>query len=203
MSSQQESGGYEMRRFTPSFEALGIVIDFLSRKAPFDQFRAGHLVTALKHQIAQGHHVCAFRGEVLVGYCGWLQVTCELGELWLLDQAELKPVPPERADAVALTLVRVDEPAAVRPLIRACRRLEPAKRVLCERAAAHSPQYRDERFGQRDPALRQRHCDLGEGPVGEHIALADLEIPSTVGDVDAGGKPKPAVAAFGTFEWVR
>jgi hypothetical protein len=140
MSSQQDSGGYEMRRFTPSFEALGIVVDFLSRKAPFDQFRAGHVVTALKHQIAQGHHVCAFRGEVLVGYCGWLQVTCELGELWLLDQAELKPVPPERADAVALTLVRVDEPAAVRPLIRACRRLEPAKRVFFRRDYANGLQ---------------------------------------------------------------
>ena len=133
MSSHPDPGGFQMRRFTPSFEALGIVVDFLSRKAPFEQFRAGHLVTALKHQIAQGHHVCAFRGEVLVGYCGWLQVTCELGELWLLDQAELKPIPPERADAVALTLVRIDEPAAVRPLIRACRTLEPGKRVFFRR----------------------------------------------------------------------
>src|SRR5262245_6605735 len=118
MSSQPDPGGYQLRRFTPSFEALGIVIDFLSRKPPFDQFRAGHLVTAIKHQVAQGHHVCGFRGEVLVGYCGWLHITREAGELWLLDQAELKPIPPERADAVALTLVRIDEPAAVRPLIR-------------------------------------------------------------------------------------
>jgi hypothetical protein len=137
MSPQPDPGSFEIRRFTPSFEALGIVVDFLSRKAPFDQFRAGHLVTALKHQIAQGYHVCGFRGEVLVGYCGWLQITRELGELWLLDQAELKPVPPERADAVALTLVRVDEPAAVRPLIRACRRLEPAKRVFFRRDYAN------------------------------------------------------------------
>jgi hypothetical protein len=137
MSSQPDPGGYQMRRFTPSFEALGIVVDFLSRKAPFDQFRAGAVVTAIKHQLAQGHHVCGFRGEVLVGYCGWLHITRELGELWLLDQAELKPVAPDRADAVALTLVRIDEPAAVRPLIRACRTLEPGKRVFFRRDYAN------------------------------------------------------------------
>jgi hypothetical protein len=133
MSSQQDTGRYQIRQFTPSFEALGIVIDFLSRKPPFDRFRAGHLVTALKYQIAQGRHVCGFRGETLIGYCGWLQVTCELGQQWLLEQAELEPVAPDRADAVALTLVRVDEPAAVRPLIRACRTIERGKRVFFRR----------------------------------------------------------------------
>ena len=130
MSSQQDLGSYQIRRFTPSFEALGIVVDFLSRRAPYDELRAGKLVTTIKYQIAQGDHVCGFRGETLVGYCGWLQVTCELGERWLRGQAELQPIPPDRADAVALTLIRVDEPAALRPLIRAGRKLVGSKRVF-------------------------------------------------------------------------
>jgi hypothetical protein len=126
-------GSYQLRRFKPSFEALGIIVDFLSRKGPFDQFRAGPLTTALKYQLAHGHHAGAFRGEVLVGYGGWLPITCEQGELWLADRADLTPAAPDRAEAVALTIVRVDEPAAVRPLIRACRILEAGKRVFFKR----------------------------------------------------------------------
>jgi hypothetical protein len=91
------------------------------------------LVTALKYQIANGHHVSAFRGETLIGYCGWLSIASAHGELWIRDTADLTPVSPDRADAVALTIVRVDEPPAVRPLIRACRILEPGKRVFFKR----------------------------------------------------------------------
>src|ERR1700694_1089259 len=98
MPALEESGRYQIRRFNASFEAVGILIDFLSRKPPFDQFRAGPLVTALKYQVADGHHVSAFRGEALIGYAGWLQITSAHGELWLQDKADLTPVPPERAD---------------------------------------------------------------------------------------------------------
>ena len=130
MSSQQDSGGFQFRRFTPSFEALGIVVDFLSREAPYDEFRAGKLVTALKHQVMHGHHVCAFRGEVLVGYCGWLPISQALGTLWLEGKAELTPVPADQADAVTLTTIRVDDPKVLRPLIRASRKHHYGKRVF-------------------------------------------------------------------------
>src|ERR1700716_756214 len=133
MPALDESGRYQIRRFNPSFEAVGILVDFLSRKAPFDQFRAGPLVTALKYQVANGHHVSAFRGETLIGYCGWLLIASPHGDRCLQDKADLTPVPPDRADAIALAIVRVDEPAAVRPLIRACRILEPGKRVFFKR----------------------------------------------------------------------
>jgi hypothetical protein len=133
-----EQGQYKIRRFKPSFEAVGIVVDFLSREAPFDRFGAGPLVTALKYQIVNGHHVSAFRGEALIGYCGWLRINHADGELWLADKADLTPLAGDRADAVALTIVRVDEPAAVRPLIRACRILEPRKRVFFKRDYAQA-----------------------------------------------------------------
>jgi hypothetical protein len=150
MSSQQRSDQFQFRRFAPSFEALGIVVDFLSREAPYDEFRAGKLVTALKHQVMHGHHVCAFRGEKLVGYCGWLPISEELGTLWVAGKAELTPVPPDRADAVALTTIRVDDPKVLHPLIRACRKLHYGKRVfyLGRRlyAGQRSPQRRESIF---------------------------------------------------------
>ena len=125
MSSQQDSAEFQFRRFTPSFEALGIVVDFLSREAPYDEFRAGKLIPALKNQVMHGHHVCAFRGERLVGYCGWLPISEELGTLWVEGKAELTPVPPDRANALAVTAICADDPQVLRPLIRARRQLAP------------------------------------------------------------------------------
>jgi hypothetical protein len=124
---------YEFRRFVPSYEALGIVIDFLVPVPPFQSFAAGQLVRAIRHQIANGHHVAAFRGEVLMGYAGWLPVTEAMGEAWRKGEGELSAVEPVLADAVALTTVRTEEPAVLLPLIRACRKQEPGKRVYINR----------------------------------------------------------------------
>src|SRR4051812_22838268 len=96
-----DAGGYQLRRFIPSHEALGIVLDFLVQRSPYDEFRAGKLVVALKHQLAHGYHVCAFRSEMLIGYSGWVPITEELGRLWLQGKAELQPVRPEQSNAAA------------------------------------------------------------------------------------------------------
>jgi hypothetical protein len=127
---------YNLRKFKPNFEALGLVLEFLSRQPPFAGFILGHLMPAVRHQIAHGHHVCAFRGETLVGYCGWLPIGRDVGEQWLRG-GELRPGSGAEADAVALTIVRTDEPAALRHLIRACRNAEPGKRFFFKREYAN------------------------------------------------------------------
>jgi len=122
-----------LRRFKPSFEAVGIVADYISRVSPFNAFAAGTLLTAVKYQILNGYHVAGFSDETLIGYCGWLQVARREAELWLKERGELKPARPEDADAVALHIVRIDHPGAVLPLIRACRKSEPKKQVFFRR----------------------------------------------------------------------
>src|SRR5215210_7506767 len=94
------SSAYQLRQFTQSYEALGILIDFVGGKKPFDRFEVRSLLPALKHQLANGHHICAFRGELLVGYCGWLPITDDVGERWLKRTGELIPAPPEHLEAV-------------------------------------------------------------------------------------------------------
>src|SRR5438128_7179769 len=111
--SPNEVLNLELRRFKLSFEAVGIVADYVSRVSPFDAFAAGPLLTAVKYQILNGYHVAGFSGETLIGYCGWLQVARREAELWLEDRGELKPARPEDADAVALHIVRIDHPGAV------------------------------------------------------------------------------------------
>src|SRR5436853_6344444 len=100
---------YQLRKFTASYEALGIVMEFVVSKMPFARSAAGRLLPALKHQLAHGHHICAFRGDTLVGYCGWLPITEQVGEQWLNQSGELVPAPPEaRDEATATNFVRVE-----------------------------------------------------------------------------------------------
>ncbi len=128
-----DASPYQFRRFAPTHEALGVLIDFVATRKPFDQFAAGKLTIALKHQIAGGNHVCAFRGETLVGYCGWLLITQEMGRLWLAKRAELKPVPVEQADALAVSVVCAEDPGVVRGLIRQSRKLNIGRRAFFKR----------------------------------------------------------------------
>ena len=126
----------QLRQFTANYEALGIVVDFLVERAPFDQFPTGKLIPAVKRQLAKRHHVCAFRGETLVGYSGWLPTTPESGSLWMEGKGELEPVAADRYGAAALTVVCADEPAIVRMLIRAMRDHLPGIRVFFRREYA-------------------------------------------------------------------
>ena len=119
-----------------SAESFWAVIEFLSQdKAVFDKAQAGRLVPVVRHQVERRFHACAVRGKALVGYCGWVLMTREIGEQWLRGEVEsqIPFVPPERADAAALTIVRVLEPKLVLPLIRRARELNPGKRVFFRR----------------------------------------------------------------------
>src|SRR4051812_16636361 len=130
------AGEIKLRQFTANYESLGIVIDFLVERPPFDQFPTGKLVPAVKHQIAMRHHVCAFHGETLVGYSGWLATTVDSGRLWLEGKGELDQVSGERYGAAALTVVCADEAAIMRRLIRAMRDHLPGVRVFFRREYA-------------------------------------------------------------------
>jgi hypothetical protein len=147
---------YEVRTFVASYEALGIVVDFLAQRPPYDAFRAARLVEAVKHQIGSGCNVCVVRGEAMIGYSGWLPITEELGRLWLQDKAELVPVPPEQSNAAALTIVCADDPSVVRALIRATRRYRPGQRVFFRRDYA----------GKARPAKRQTVVNVSSDTPG-------------------------------------
>ncbi len=115
----------------PSNEALGLVVAYLARERPFCDYRAGRLVTAVKYQLSSRNHVCLLAGDMMLGYAGWLPITVAAGEKWMRDEAALVPAPA--ADAVALTVVSVTASEHLLPLIRACRRLNPGRRVFFKR----------------------------------------------------------------------
>jgi hypothetical protein len=131
MALADEQPGLQVRQFRPGYESFGVVVDYLAKCSPFDRLPAGELVTAVKHQVGHGHHVCAFRGERLVGYCGWLYTTVAIGEGWLAGRNELKSV--DEGEAAALTLVRAEAPEVLRPMIRAVRRIGKGRRIFFRR----------------------------------------------------------------------
>jgi len=124
---------YRVCRLKPNAETFGALIDFLARVKPFSEFRAGVLASAVKDQLQRQHHVCAMRGSTLIGYCGWILFTEEMGERWLRDQTPFEPVPDDQANAGALTIVCASDPKVVRRLIRATREANPGRRVFLRR----------------------------------------------------------------------
>jgi hypothetical protein len=122
-----------IRQLAPSAEALGLIVSFVAREAPYSDYRAGSLVKAIKHQLSTRNHICLLGGETLLGYCGWLRITNAAGEKWLRNEAELVPIAPEAADASALTIVSTSAPQYLLRMIRACRTLNPDQRVYFKR----------------------------------------------------------------------
>lgn len=127
------AGAVELCQIAPTFESLGLVVDLLASSDSFDRYEFGPLIEALSSQISNRHHVCAFRGGRLVGYCGFLPVTRARAALWLDDRATLEMAPPGAADAVALTVVAAREAGVLRPMIRFCRRGFPDTRIFFKR----------------------------------------------------------------------
>jgi hemolysin-activating ACP:hemolysin acyltransferase len=128
----------EFSQLPPTFESLGVVIDLMSESAAFDHFEFGPLIKTISAQIAQRHHLCAFDGPRLVGYCGFLPVHEGQAMRWLKGEAALEEAPAGKGDAVALTIVAVRQRHALLPLLRFCRRGFPGMRVFFKRSYARA-----------------------------------------------------------------
>lgn len=131
-----------------SFEAFGVVFDYLSRTDPFTRFEVGHFAAIIRQQLKRGYHLVAMEGQTIVGYVGWLLTTKDIGDLWQRDLGKLKPVTEEKCDAAALTVVSSSDRAVLLRLIRGARTLNPGKRVYFKR------QYDDERKGTRKASVK-------------------------------------------------
>lgn len=104
-------------RLRPDFEALGMVLDLLSRTPPFAQYDLDQISAAIRMQLKQQHHVAALEGGQLIGYMGWLLTTAEIARRWAEDEGPLRPMPPEQADAVCVTILASPNSRVLRRLV--------------------------------------------------------------------------------------
>jgi hypothetical protein len=116
-----------------SYEAFGVVFDYLSRTDPFTRFEVGHFSSIIRQQLQKGHHLVAMEGQTLIGYIGWLITTKEIGDLWQNNLGKLTPVAEGNSDAAALTVVASRDRSILSRLIRGARTLNPGKKVYFKR----------------------------------------------------------------------
>ena len=116
-----------------SFEAFGVVFDYLSRTDPFTRFQVGHFSSIIRQQLKMGHHLVAMDGKTVVGYVGWILTTKEIGDRWQKDHGRLTPVAEGEADSAALTVVASRDRSILLRLVRGARTLNPGRRVYFKR----------------------------------------------------------------------
>ena len=104
-----------------TYEAFGVVMDYLSRSEPYAQFELGNFSKAVRRQLRLGHHLAAMLGEQMIGYAGWLLTSNEIAEAWKGGNGALKADPNGKTDAAALTIVAVTDERATPGLIRRAR----------------------------------------------------------------------------------
>ena len=158
----------EIRKIEPSLEGFGAVVDFLAPRQPFTGFQFGPFCRALRVQVIKGENVCAFSGASLVGYCGWLPTRQPIAEAWLQGKGRLtRPPKAQPADAVALTVVAANDSAAVLPMIRAARNLNPNLRVFFKRSYPEKP------GAERKSSVRNQVAEQ-EGSDDLNLRLPDI-----------------------------
>ena len=119
----------------PSFEAFGLVMDYLSRVAPFAGFELGKFGGIIRQQLAMGHNLAALNAQQeIVGYAGWIHTSSVSAEVWALDQGPLQHLDGQAHDAAALTVVAVSDPRATMRLMRGARALNKGVRVYFKRS---------------------------------------------------------------------
>lgn len=122
-----------------TFEAFGVVVDYLSRTRPFADFEVGAFANAIRSQLSEGQHLAAMAGPEMVGYAGWMLTSDAVGRAWVDSGDALVRVPAGQATAAALTIVAVSEPSVTRRLLRGARELNPGKRIYFKRGSEGEP----------------------------------------------------------------
>jgi hemolysin-activating ACP:hemolysin acyltransferase len=144
---------YRIEVLSGSYEALGMVLDLLSRHPPFADWPLSRLSKSIRRQLQQGRQVGALSSSnELVAYAGWTPTLQASAELWIQDRGPLKVL--ERGyDAMAMTIVVSPQPGVAKALMRKARKLNPDTQWFFKRSYGH--QLRESRkTALRDSAAR-------------------------------------------------
>jgi hypothetical protein len=129
-----DEGEIKLTSLNPSFEAFGMVLDFLSAALPFSHFELGRFAGVIRQQLQIGNHLAALsRQNEMVGYAGWIHTSVAYATLWVEDKGSLLSLDGQPHDAAALTVVASQDKRATTMLLRGARVLNPGVRVYFKR----------------------------------------------------------------------
>lgn len=129
-----EDAPFRVEQLPATYDAFGMVLELLSRHAPFSDFKLAEIGDTIRAQLKSGRHVAALTPEnELVGFAGWAYTLQAIAELWVEGRGPLKIIEKDY-DAVALTVVVSASPSATRAMMRQSRALNPGMRGYFKRS---------------------------------------------------------------------
>jgi tetratricopeptide (TPR) repeat protein len=122
-----------LKAWTPEDKrvALGLSVDYLSRKAVFANLLFGRWSRTLAHQVARGHQLFIVDGEGRIqGFLGWALTQRSLAEDWLQGRKALKDEECRAGDCVIVNVWAVETREAAHVMRDAMRRLFAGKHTI-------------------------------------------------------------------------
>ena len=91
-------------------------IDLLASTAPFDSFELQRIVRSVQFQIEQNTCLFCIENGRMAGYLGWILTSNEIVEEWRSNSGTLRPA--QEAEVIVVTILAVNSPDMIMPLIR-------------------------------------------------------------------------------------
>jgi hypothetical protein len=125
---------FRIEVLTGSYDAFGMVLDLLSRHAPFADSPLSQLSGTVRKQLRLGRQVAALSpSDELLAYAGWVPTLRASAELWVESRGPLK-ILEDGFDALAMTIVVSTQPLVTKALLRRAREMNPDARWYFKRA---------------------------------------------------------------------
>ncbi len=111
--------------------ALGLAVEFLSKKPAFARLQFGEWSQVLFYQVARGHFLFAVdRDRRVQGFLGWALTSDALAEQWVEGRAGLTSEQCREGDCVIINAFAAETSDAKRFIVNSMRRLFKDKRTL-------------------------------------------------------------------------
>jgi hypothetical protein len=127
------------RRLKPE-AALSAIVQFLARHDPFGAYELKAIVQSLQIQFLHNSNLIALESDKVVGYLGWLWTERSIAENWKLHGGRIY-AKEQSFDAVAITILAVDDPKIILPMIKHAKTISQGLPVFWKRHAVeeHKP----------------------------------------------------------------
>ena len=125
LASLRAPAAGELRLYCPSnaHAALGMAVEYLTRKATFAKLPFGEWGRTLVHQVGRGHQLFAVDSSFKVyGFFGWALTREELARQWMAGLKGLSDEECRAGDSVIINSFAADSPQALTILLEAMRR---------------------------------------------------------------------------------
>jgi hemolysin-activating ACP:hemolysin acyltransferase len=111
--------------------ALGLAVEFLSKKPAFAKLQFGEWSQVLFYQVARGHFFFVVDQDRRVrGFVGWALTPRALAEQWVEGRAGLRNEQCREGDCVIVNAFAADTAGSRRFIVEAMRKLFASKRTL-------------------------------------------------------------------------